>query len=317
MTKSPLLWILSIVILLTLNSWGFFAHKKINHYAVFALPAKLAKFYKSNIDLITEKAVDPDKRCFIDSAEGPRHFIDIEDYREDRLIDSIPVHWSQAKEKFQERQLLKNGIIPWQINFTYLKLVKAFKSKDYNKIIKHSADLGHYIADAHVPLHTTKNYNGQLTGQIGIHAFWESRLPEMFAGEYNLLVGKAIYIEDPLSEAWTIVRESNQLVDSVLRIESLLNKQFKASQKNSFIERNNQLLWTYSDSYAKAYHLALNGMVERRMRKTILRVASYWHSAWLESGQPDLSTATKIKTENKQDSINIEDKKPIGREEWM
>lgn len=317
MTKSPLLWILSIVILLTLNSWGFFAHKKINHYAVFALPAKLAKFYKSNIDLITEKAVDPDKRCFIDSAEGPRHFIDIEDYREDRLIDSIPIHWSQAKEKFQERQLLKNGIIPWQINFTYLKLVKAFKSKDYNKIIKHSADLGHYIADAHVPLHTTKNYNGQLTGQIGIHAFWESRLPEMFAGEYNLLVGKALYIEDPLSEAWTIVRESNQLVDSVLRIESLLNKQFKASQKNSFIERNNQLLWTYSDSYAKAYHLALNGMVERRMRKTILRVASYWHSAWLESGQPDLSTATKIKTENKQDSINIKDKKPIGREEWM
>ena len=317
MTKSPLLWILSIVILLTLNSWGFFAHKKINHYAVFALPAKLAKFYKSNIDLITEKAVDPDKRCFIDSAEGPRHFIDIEDYREDRLIDSIPIHWSQAKEKFQERQLLKNGIIPWQINFTYLKLVKAFKSKDYNKIIKHSADLGHYIADAHVPLHTTKNYNGQLTGQIGIHAFWESRLPEMFAGEYNLLVGKAIYIEDPLNEAWTVVRESNQLVDSVLRIESLLNKQFKASQKNSFIERNNQLLWTYSDSYAKAYHLALNGMVERRMRKTILRVASYWHSAWLESGQPDLSTATKIKTENKQDSINIENKKPIGREEWM
>ncbi|CAM3673938.1 zinc dependent phospholipase C family protein [Sphingobacterium prati] len=317
MIKSPLLWILSIVTLLTLNSWGFFAHKKINHYAVFALPAKLAKFYKSNIDLITEKAVDPDKRCFIDSAEGPRHFIDIEDYREDRLIDSIPIHWSQAKEKFQERQLLKNGIIPWQINFTYLKLVKAFKSKDYNKIIKHSADLGHYIADAHVPLHTTKNYNGQLTGQIGIHAFWESRLPEMFAGEYNLLVGKAIYIEDPLNEAWTVVRESNQLVDSVLRIESLLNKQFKASQKNSFIERNNQLLWTYSDSYAKAYHLALNGMVERRMRKTILRVASYWYSAWLESGQPDLSTATKIKIENKQDSINIKDKKPIGREEWI
>jgi len=317
MKKSPLLWTLSIVALFTFNSWGFFAHKKINHYAVFALPAKLAKFYKTNIDLITEKAVDPDKRCFIDSTEGPRHFIDIEDYRADRQIDSIPIHWSQAKDKFQERQLLKNGIIPWQINFTYLKLVKAFQSKDYDKIVKHSADLGHYIADAHVPLHTTKNYNGQLTGQIGIHAFWESRLPEMFAGKYNLLVGKAIYIADPLSEAWNIVRESNQLVDSVLSIESLINKQFKASQKNSFIERNNQLLWTYSDSYAKAYHHALNGMVERRMRKTILRVASYWYSAWLESGQPDLSSASKIKFENKQDSITTNGKKPIGREEWM
>ncbi len=317
MIKSPLLWTLSIVALLIFNSWGFYAHKKINHYAVFALPSQLAKFYKANIDLITEKAVDPDKRCFIDSAEGPRHFIDIEDYQQDRQIDSIPIHWSQAKEKFQERKLLKNGIIPWQINFTYLKLVKAFQAKDYNRIIKHSADLGHYIADAHVPLHTTKNYNGQLTGQIGIHAFWESRLPEMFAGKYNLLVGKAIYIKDPLHEAWTIVRESNRLVDSVLYIEASLNKQFKAAQKNSFIERNNQLLWTYSDNYATAYHRALNGMVERRMRNTILRVASFWYSAWLEAGQPDLSIIVTLKIERDQDSITTKDKKPIGREEWM
>lgn len=315
--KRPLLLPLIAMTVFICCSWGFFAHKKINHYAVFALPSSLARFYKSNIDLITEKAVDPDKRCFIDSAEGPRHFIDIEDYRQDRQVDSIPVHWSQVKEKFQEQQLLKNGIIPWQINFTYLKLVKAFQSKDYNRIINYSADLGHYIADAHVPLHTTKNYNGQLTGQLGIHAFWESRLPEMFADTYNLYVGKATYIKDPLLEAWHIIRESNFLVDSVLTVEADLNKRFKATQKNSFIERNNQLIWTYSDRYAQAYHDAMQGMVERRMRKTILRVASYWYSAWLEAGQPDLTHSPKIKSISKQDSIQIRDKKPIGREEWM
>ncbi|MDR0265235.1 MAG: hypothetical protein LBJ04_18610 [Sphingobacterium sp.] len=315
--KSLFYWMLAIAATLTLTSWGFFAHKKINHYAVFALPAKLAKFYKHNIDLITEKAVDPDKRCFTDSAEGPRHFIDIEDYREDRIVDSIPIHWSQAKEKFQEKELLKNGIVPWQINLTYQKLVKAFQTKDYKRIIKHSAELGHYIADAHVPLHTTKNYNGQLTNQIGIHAFWESRLPEMFSEKYNLLVGKASYIRDPLAEAWHIVRESNRLVDSVLDIEADLNHQFKASQKKSFIERNNQLVWTYSDNYAMAYHKTMNGMVERRMQKAILRVASYWYSAWLESGQPDLSNIEKTKIIDKQDPIDITGKKPIGREEWM
>ncbi|WP_313265771.1 zinc dependent phospholipase C family protein [Sphingobacterium sp.] len=315
--KSLFYWMLAIATSLTLTSWGFFAHKKINHYAVFALPAKLAKFYKHNIDLITEKAVDPDKRCFTDSAEGPRHFIDIEDYREDRIVDSIPIHWSQAKEKFQEKELLKNGIVPWQINLTYQKLVKAFQTKDYKRIIKHSAELGHYIADAHVPLHTTKNYNGQLTNQIGIHAFWESRLPEMFSEKYNLLVGKATYIRDPLAEAWHIVRESNRLVDSVLDIEADLNHQFKASQKKSFIERNNQLVWTYSDNYAMAYHKTMNGMVERRMQKAILRVASYWYSAWLESGQPDLSNIEKTKIIDKQDPIDITGKKPIGREEWM
>ncbi|WP_333863822.1 zinc dependent phospholipase C family protein [Sphingobacterium sp.] len=315
--KSLLYWMLVIAAILTLTSWGFFAHKKINHYAVFALPAKLAKFYKHNIDLITEKAVDPDKRCFTDSAEGPRHFIDIDDYREDRVIDSIPIHWSQAKEKLQEKQLLKNGIVPWQINLTYQKLVKAFQAKDYKRIIKHSAELGHYIADAHVPLHTTKNYNGQLTNQIGIHAFWESRLPEMFSEKYNLLVGKASYIKDPLAEAWQIIRESNRLVDSVLDVEANLNNQFKSSQKKSFIERNNQLLWTYSDNYAIAYHKTMNGMVERRMQKAVLRVSSYWYSAWLESGQPDLSNIEKTKMIDKQDPIDITGKKPIGREEWM
>jgi len=308
---------LATAAILTLTSWGFFAHKKINHYAVFALPAKLAKFYKVNIDLITEKAVDPDKRCFTDSAEGPRHFIDIDDYREDRIIDSIPIHWSQVKEKFQEKQLLKNGIVPWQINLTYQKLVKAFQAKDYKRIIKHSAELGHYIADAHVPLHTTKNYNGQLTNQIGIHAFWESRLPEMFSEKYNLLVGKACYVKDPLAEAWQIIRESNRLVDSVLNIEANLNRQFKASQKKSFIERNNQLVWTYSDNYAIAYHKTMNGMVERRMQKAILRISSYWYSAWIESGQPDLSNIEKTKIIDKQDPIDITGKKPIGREEWM
>lgn len=315
--KSLFYWMLAIAATLTLTSWGFFAHKKINHYAVFALPAKLAKFYKANIDLITEKAVDPDKRCFTDSTEGPRHFIDIDDYREDRIIDSIPIHWSKAKEKFQQKQLLKNGIVPWQINLTYQKLVKAFQAKDYKRIIKHSAELGHYIADAHVPLHTTKNYNGQLTNQIGIHAFWESRLPEMFSEKYNLLVGKASYIEDPLTEAWQIIRESNRLVDSVLDIEANLNHQFKASQKKSFIERNNQLVWTYSDNYAIAYHEKMNGMVERRMQKAILRVASYWYAAWLESGQPDLSTVEKTKINDRQNDIDVTGKKPIGREEWM
>ncbi len=99
--------------------------------------------------------------------------------------------------------------MPWQIQRTYLSLVKAFEQKDASKILKHSADLGHYVADAHVPLHTTENYNGQLTNQMGIHAFWESRLPELFYSTYDLFVGKATYIENPLKEAWAILKNTN------------------------------------------------------------------------------------------------------------
>lgn len=294
-------------------SWGFYAHKKINHAAVFTLPTQLATFYKKHIDLITEKAVDADKRCYVDSLESPRHFIDIEDYEEGHN-DSIPIHWSEAKEKFQERRLRASGIVPWQVYFTYQKLVRAFREKDNDAIIRHSADLGHYVSDAHVPLHTTRNYNGQFTGQIGIHAFWESRLPEMFADDYNFFVGKADYIDSPLDSAWAIVRESNALVDSVLHLEKELSETFPKHLQRSYITRKNILISTYSDAYARAYHQRMQGMVEQRMRKSILRTGSFWFSAWVDAGQPILSA--KYKSGKEEDEMNIENRKIIGREEW-
>jgi hypothetical protein len=33
----------------------------------------------------------------------------------------------------------------------------------------------------------------------------------------------------------------------------------------------------------------LNGMVERRMRQSIFSIASFWYTAWVNAGQPDLS----------------------------
>lgn len=140
---------------------------------------------------------------------------------------------------------MAQGIIPCQINRTYRSLVKAFKTRNISRIIQLSADLGHYIADAHVPLHTTSNNKGQCTNQIGVHNLWETRIPEMFSSNYNLYIGQASYIDDPLATLWKIVKESNALVDSVLLIEKDLSKSFKASEIKVYVERNNQLIQTY------------------------------------------------------------------------
>lgn len=269
-----------------LSSWGFYAHRKINETAVYLLPSEIAYFYKQNISYITERSVDPDKRSHVDSLEGPRHYIDLD--KIDENIDSIPIHWSQAKEKYTERKLLTKGILPWHIQRTYQNLINAFKEKNNDRILKYSTDLGHYIADAHVPLHTTSNYNGQYTNQIGIHAFWETRLPEMFADSYNLIIGPAAYIENPLEKAWEMVKLSNALAHTVLSIEKDLSKKYRNSEIKSYIERKNQLVFTYSDQYATAYHDALNGMVEKQFTSSIHLVASYWYSAWIDAGQPNL-----------------------------
>jgi hypothetical protein len=301
-------------------SWGFFAHQRINHLAVFTLPKGMIKFYKSNINFITEHAVDPDKRRYADSLEAPRHFLDADRYG-NSPFDSIPQKWKDAAEKYGEKTLIKNGIVPWQIERTYYSLVKAFQERDSSRILSLSADLGHYVADAHVPLHTTENYNGQLSNQVGIHAFWESRLPELFSDQYDYFVGKAQYIENPLKEAWKIVANTYRYKDSVLFIEARLSKQFASDRKYAFSERNGQVIKQYSEDYSGAYHDALKGMVERQMKSSISEVGSFWYSAWVDAGQPNLKNLSrKNLTDEERNLADKEEKlyrqgKIIGRDE--
>ncbi len=309
------IFLLGFSVLVVMESWGFYAHKMINRAAVFTLPPSMAAFYKRNIDYISEHAVDPDKRRYTDPEEGNRHFIDLDRYGEAPL-DSIPKRWSDALLRYPEDTLKANGTVPWQIHLSYWQLVEAFKSGNVNRILRSSTALGHYIADAHTPLHTTQNYNGKLTGQEGIHAFWESRLPELFAEDYSLFVGKAKYIEDPLKQAWEVVGHSYSLVDSVLLLESALSNEFSDDQKYVFESRNKIINRTYSREYSKAYHSILDGMVEKQMRAAIISIGSFWYTAWIDAGQPNLQQLAKKSTVT--DSLDypkdpMPGQKPLGR----
>lgn len=285
-----------ITILIACSSWGFYAHMRINYLAVFTLPSGINQFYKKNIKYISDHAVDPDKRRYADTAEAARHYLDVELY--EKHIDSIPYKWEDALKKYGWAKLNRNGILPWQIQKSYNKLVNALKERDSLRILIYSAYLGHYLADAHVPLHTTQNHNGQLTNQIGIHAFWESRLPELFAKHYNYVVGPARYIENPLSEAWNIVKHTHTMVDTVLRFEAKLSASFPSYRKYSYSKRNNQVSRQYATAYSKAYHDGMENMVERQMRSAILSIGSYWYTAWIDAGQPVLKNMIKTSDTN-------------------
>jgi hypothetical protein len=289
MKRLSLLLISGFIIIYFFSSWGFFAHKRINRLAIFTLPNKMIRFYKNNINYISEHAVDPDKRRYADSAEASRHFLDADHYGE-FPFDSIPEKWEHAVEKFGESYLNKYGTVPWEIERNYYYLVRAFQKRDSIGILRISAQIGHYIADAHVPLHLTKNYNGQLTNQTGIHAFWESRLPELFSDEYKFYTGKAQYIENPLKEAWLICKASYAAVDSTLLLEKKLSETFPSDKKYTFISRGNRLIQTYSEEYSRAYHNLLQGMVERQMRSSIAKIGNFWFSAWVDAGQPVLNS---------------------------
>jgi hypothetical protein len=268
--------------------WGFYGHQKINYQAVFLLPPEMMGFYKAHIQFLSDHAVDPDMRRYAVKEEAPRHYIDLDLYGK-HPYDSLPRNWNQAVKKFGEDSLQAKGIVPWWVQVMERRLVEAFKAKDQSRILKLSAEIGHYIADAHVPLHASSNHNGQLTGQRGIHAFWESRVPELLADkDWNFFIGKAAYIKSPADFIWNRVLESGAAADTVLVAESVLTKSFSPDRKFAFEERNGKIVRQYSTAFTTRYDALLRGMVERRMQQAIFAVASFWYTAWVDAGQPDL-----------------------------
>jgi hypothetical protein len=275
--------------------------------AVFTLPPEMIRFYKKNIEYITEHAVDPDKRRYAVDGEAPRHYIDIDHYihsGEDPFA-VVPQRWGDAVEKFSEDTLQAYGIVPWHVNLMMIRLTKAFEEKNIDQILHLSADLGHYVGDSHVPLHTTENYNGQLTGQRGIHGFWESRLPELKSKDYNYFVGKAQYVDHILEDEWETIKGSFHAKDSVLDLERKLNQDFQTDQKYVHENRGTVIMKTYSEEYANQYHELLNGMVERRLTRSIIKVGSYWYTAWVNAGQPDLNKLLEKEPSKKQLEENL------------
>lgn len=285
-----------VVIVFSLCSWGFHAHKTIHKHAVYTLPIEISPFFNSHINQLEEQSVLADKRRYTDTSEACKHYIDIDLYGISPF-DSVPKNWFHAKVKYGEDSLKSRGILPWVISWEYNKLVWAMDSGSIEQVIHHAADLGHYISDACVPLHTTYNYNGQFTDQKGIHALWESRIPEAFSSDYEYFIGKSVYLENSLSYSWELIEESFSLLDSTLHLEEKISTHYIEDTKFRMSAKNGKIQEAYTTEFISDYNTILNGMVERRLQRAILAVGSFWYSAWIDAGQPDLSRLPS-KTEN-------------------
>lgn len=294
-----------------LSSWGTFGHEHINKAAVFALPEPMRMFFFNHVDFITQESTVPDLRKYtmLDKSETPRHYIDLEKFG---VIDSIPRSVAEASLKYKSEFLNEFGILPWHIQDMMDKLTDAFKNKRKTEILFLAADLGHYLADAHMPLHTSFNHDGQLTDQRGIHALWESRLPEMFGAGYDYHTTGAVYIEDIQKNTWDLILHSFKLADTVLLTDRQLRKQFGTKDKifdldeKGNIKKNKFKQNIFSNEYAEQFHEKLNGMVESQMRAAIVCVSSYWYTAWVNAGKPDLSDLDPPYV-NKQNEVDLQD----------
>ena len=279
----------SIIVLINpspLLGWGFWAHREINKMAIASLPGPLRQFFEQHADSIIARSVEPDLRRRWDKEEGFTHYIDIDRYGKYPFKD-LPRSYDLAVRKFGKGFVDSNGTVPWRIVEFTKGLTKAFRDRDTAAIVFYASNLGHYVADAHVPLHTTENYDGQMTDQKGVHWRWESGIPERYGSTFHLVPQHAEFLADPLGAAFDAVLESYEKVDSVLSLDREALAQ--TPEKDRYVQKTvrGRVVNEYSGEYFRRYDRLLKGMVERQMNEAIDAVASYWYTAWVNAGKPE------------------------------
>lgn len=299
--KKSFAYLLLFLGILTLGSWGFLVHRISAQLAVYALPKKMQSFFYQNTDYLVLHSVRPDQRRNTDPTEAPKHYIDFEVYG-DSAAWKMPETWEEAKAKYSADTLKKYGTLPWRVAEIQVKLTDAFRQQNKDSILYYATEICHYVGDAHVPLHTSLNYDGQLSGQRGIHALWESTLPEIDLADYQLYAKyKAKHLKNPQHQIWVILQNTNLLLKSVLEEEKKASEMVAKSDK--FVTktgRGGKPYQAYSGIFAKAYSKKLEKTVEQQVIKTGQHVADFWFTAWKDAECPDLRNMTTLKPEEKQ-----------------
>jgi hypothetical protein len=309
--KRLFLIMLSCGILLGFGSWGFLMHRTVHQMAIYELPKPMQPFFYKNMDYMVKHSIRPDERRNSDPTEATKHFIDFEAYG-DSAAWKMPYKWEAAVAKYSQDTLLKYGHVPYVIMQLKERLTNAFRQQNRDSILFYAADIGHYIGDAHVPLHTTLNYDGQLTGQKGLHSLWESMVPEIELSNYNLSSHhKAKYLKNPEGRIWESLRSTFKMVDDVLRFEREVSKGFTDSTKYRVQIRRGREVKSYSTAFAKAYAEKINRAVNEQAVRSADMLADFLYTAWVDGGKPNMITIMN-------NSMTKDDKKSLKQEiKWF
>jgi hypothetical protein len=272
-------FIIAFILLLpsTLLAWGYFAHKWIHREAIPILPEPLRRFYQSVADSVMEKSNAPDLRRKYVQNEEFHHYIDI-DYYGRFPFNELPRDYRPAAHKFTADTLLANGDAPWHIAHVLDSLTSAMRNRKIKQIVDLSADLGHYVADLHMPLHTTLNHDGQFSDNTGIHSRFERYMIERYANQIHLNPGLMDSIANPVDFAFEIVLDSYIWSDNLLRADT------RARDPQRPYERRED----FDDVYYGRFFAFTSSIAERQMSAAARDVASYWYTAWLRAGRPQL-----------------------------
>ncbi len=275
MNKKILLSALIILLPFTVMlGWGAEGHKLISNEAMTLLPDEMDSFTKWQ-DYVTIHSVDPDLRKDEDKSEGVKHFIDIDFYPE-FLKGNMIEDKAKLDEEYGDSTVIKMGLLPWATLNTYNNLVNALKEKNRDKALIYLSDLGHYVADGHQPMHTMMNYNGQMTGQKGIHFRYESVMVDsnLSTIKNDFHAEKAVYISSPLDFIFNYISDANSVSDILLNADNFAFKNADSRKDEEYY----RLMWVKTKY-----------ITETQIENAASDFASLFYSAWVDAGKPSFN----------------------------
>lgn len=266
-------------------AWGFDAHKFIADRMIALLPPELRPLFEEQRSFVVERSIDPDLwRTVGWEDEPPNHFLDIDHKAFGPYpYAGLPRDYADAVQKFGREFVHQQGLLPWRTAEFYGRLVREFESlkrenpAPYSRdnIALFSAVIAHYVADGHVPLHSVVNYNGQLTGQDGLHSRWEGELFERHRDQLTIAPPPIKPVAVPRDAMFEVLLASNR--DSA----NVLESDRTAAAGREF----------YDDAYFAAFAKGTLGTLERRLNDSISAVASFITGAWEAAGRPAIPDA--------------------------
>jgi len=252
-------------------AWGPQTHRLADDWAIGTLPANLHNYFQSNRDFILEHASDPEEWTKKDRYERMRHYIFLNKYGMFPYLE-LPHSYRAAVNKYGLKHITRNGVLSWQIGEYSLKLTNAFRAHDWKQVKLDSAALAFYVADAHDPLHTTQNYDGQLTGQAGLERRFGSDLVERYSHFFMFRPDNASKVSDPTEYAFQMILEAHTWVDQIILADGLALGSLPG----------------YTDEYYDRFYSRVGSTAMKEISEAAHDIGSYWYTAWLNAGRPEL-----------------------------
>jgi hypothetical protein len=251
--------------------WGDNAERMIVDKAVDTLPDQMLPFFQANRAYLTQHVTDPlDSEARV-PAEQHKGFIQLDRYGAYPYA-ALPRTYTAAVAKFGRRQLDARGVLPWQIGLYSKRLTDAFRAHNWDDAKLSAALLAHYVAAAHDPFKSTINSDGVLSGQEGINLRFGVGLVDHYQRFFFLKPNEAAFIRDPTDHAFQMSLDAHSWLENILIADS----------------RAQEGLTGYPNEYYDRFYAQVGAVLIRQLSDASTDLGSYWMTAWINAGRPQL-----------------------------